>query len=463
MRRRKRFGRRLAAGLLMGALVLPLPAAAVSFQDVPGDHWAAAAIYAMADRGVIQGVRADSFRPEREVTLAEFVAMLSRAYFRTPAARAGEPWYAPSLAAAETMGLLEDCGEKDPNAVLTRYDMARILYALTTYFGASHAWNTAPSLIADWNTVPPDCRDAVLTCYDLGLLNGVNVAGAFHGEGTMTRAQAAAVLDRLLGGVLSPDEGGLSGVETVRGEVTALAAALCEELGNGGSRSGSPPSARRTGQFRYELTMVDQIRKGYGSMEAMGGQLRQMKADPDAVGLVSCCGFALYCWESCLSGPSFYGTVTEIAVKRHFQPFLEGDGTVDYIRDHARPGDLLLYTNAAEDVGQAPPVASGIGGARYTHVEVFLGSYEGTDANGETYAFPFACAGSNESGRNRDACVKSLESTVAPLTPGHRAVYLLSLKSWMNAGYRPAAPGTEADPILLAIQRTVPAGAETGG
>ena len=126
--------------------------------------------------------------------------------------------------------------------------------------------------------------------------------------------------------------------ESVRDRIVSLAVSLCEKYGNGGSMQYSPSSLRRQGQFRYSLDMVDGARVGYNTMDDMRNQLKKMSADPSTTGNISCCGFALFCWDTMLSGQSFYGTICSIAVKTHFQDIIEGDGALAYIKQYANLG-----------------------------------------------------------------------------------------------------------------------------
>ena len=57
-----------------------LPAGTKAIKDVPADHWAAEAIMACAEAGIIVGYQDGTFRPEKEITRAEAVAMMSRAF-----------------------------------------------------------------------------------------------------------------------------------------------------------------------------------------------------------------------------------------------------------------------------------------------------------------------------------------------------------------------------------------------
>ncbi|MGE5417766.1 MAG: S-layer homology domain-containing protein, partial [Acidobacteriota bacterium] len=47
-----------------------------SFTDVPNDYWAKDAIKAMVDRGILSGYTDGSFKPDQEITRAEFARIM---------------------------------------------------------------------------------------------------------------------------------------------------------------------------------------------------------------------------------------------------------------------------------------------------------------------------------------------------------------------------------------------------
>ena len=59
------------------------------------------------------------------------------------------------------------------------------------------ALQAAQGKMADWQQIPEKYRDAVSTCYALGLLNGLG-NGTFGGESSMDRAQGCMANYRLL-------------------------------------------------------------------------------------------------------------------------------------------------------------------------------------------------------------------------------------------------------------------------
>ncbi len=90
MAAKKRWQSGLAAFMAMGItagtvapIVAPAPSfaqTATSFSDVQSNYWAAQFIQSLAQRGVIAGFPDGSFRPDEQVTRAQFAAMLNKAF-----------------------------------------------------------------------------------------------------------------------------------------------------------------------------------------------------------------------------------------------------------------------------------------------------------------------------------------------------------------------------------------------
>ena len=79
--------------------------------------------------------------------------------------------------------------------------MAQMMYNILRDKGAAmpdaSQLRAAQGKMSDWGQVPAQYREAVSTCYALGLLNGQN-DGAFGGGNSMNRAQGCVVISRLL-------------------------------------------------------------------------------------------------------------------------------------------------------------------------------------------------------------------------------------------------------------------------
>lgn len=218
-------------------------------------------------------------------------------------------------------------------------------------------------------------------------------------------------------------------------QIAKLAIDLCEQLGNGGNTSYSDFAGRKVGQFRYSTSNT----ADYSTSESLRQNVMAMLKDSSKTCNISCCGFATFCWERLLTGRSPYGTSCTSTIAQNFQDIIEGDGTVQYIMDNAKPGDLLFYTKTEST---SPPIADP-SSRNYEHAELYIGSYSGIDAKGTPYELEHACAGSNESVGRRDACIKPLATTV----PEGRYVYLVSLEKWVASGNKPVDNSGQAESI----------------
>ncbi len=194
---------RLAAGVLSASLAVTMVSASafaadVTFRDVPSNHWAKQSITAMADKGIMTGVADGVFAPSNTLTYAEFFTMLTRQFYADKLSGEGEYWYSQFVAAAAAAGIDQGLSMKSVTDVITRYDMAQIMYNLMSKKGVQMPSNVDTSKIADWSKIPQEYQKAVSVCYSLGTLSGTDSKGTFNGTGNMDRAQAAVVMSRLL-------------------------------------------------------------------------------------------------------------------------------------------------------------------------------------------------------------------------------------------------------------------------
>jgi len=188
-----------------------------SFEDMRL-HWAERAVHRLAARLVVDGVDGARFAPDREVTRAEFVAMLVRLLSLPPAERAtaarfedidSSAWYADAVARAVAAGLIEGVSPSRfaPDEPVTREQMAVIIaraYAMIAGGagnGASAAGGSGASsaaVFADAADIAPWALQAVGQLKDWKLTDGYP-DGRFAPKQPLTRAEAAVMLDRLAG------------------------------------------------------------------------------------------------------------------------------------------------------------------------------------------------------------------------------------------------------------------------
>ena len=176
------------------------------FLDLEG-HWGRRQILTLAEDGLVNGMDAHHFEPERKVTRAMFVTLLGRLHglhedFVAPISFsdvAEGDWYAPYVTWASLSGIVNgfDDGTFAPNREITREQMALILVR----YCEAYDWHLpeeedAPAFtdeesISDW------ALDAVKKSRRCGLINGRD-DGSFDPAGSATRAEMCAVMARLM-------------------------------------------------------------------------------------------------------------------------------------------------------------------------------------------------------------------------------------------------------------------------
>ena len=247
----------LCAAVLVG--VLTPTASAATFSDV-SNHWAAGYIGTCADLGIVDGIGGGRFNPEGKVTNAQFIKMLCAAFYNTEeqtferenhaainAYFSGSvQWYSGKSYYFEKMGLLANVDYNILSSIsadqpMNRTNMAQVAANVLTKKGFAaneQDMTTAQATMPDYYSVPEVNRTAVKTCYALGIINGTD-GGKFDGGNTMTRAQACAVITRMLDVVgKTPDTPIVTSEPTVK-EIQVSSERWSGNSTNGGYTSGS--------------------------------------------------------------------------------------------------------------------------------------------------------------------------------------------------------------------------------
>ena len=175
------------------------------FLDLEG-HWGRSQILALAEAGLVNGMDAHHFEPDRKVTRAMFVTILGRMYglhedFVAPISfsdvQEGD-WFAPYVTWASLSGIVTgyDDGTFAPNREITREQMALILVRYCEAYDCRLPEEDAPAF-TDEASISPWALEAVLKSRRCGLINGRD-DGSFDPAGTATRAEMCAVIARLM-------------------------------------------------------------------------------------------------------------------------------------------------------------------------------------------------------------------------------------------------------------------------
>ncbi len=189
----------ISAILLFPGVISATAYSSQDFTDVPSTFWAYEPIMEMADAGIINGTGEGVFSPSLTVSAAQFLTLVGRVAFPEIETDPGESWYGPYVAAAQNAGWLNGTSIDPSNPTeggVTRYDMAVVLSKAGEKLG-SVAGTINIGEIKDYDQVPENYKPFVKTVYGQGLIKG-DANGNFSGANTMTRAEVAMVIWRLL-------------------------------------------------------------------------------------------------------------------------------------------------------------------------------------------------------------------------------------------------------------------------
>ncbi|MFD2331610.1 S-layer homology domain-containing protein [Cohnella sp. GCM10020058] len=155
---------------------------AVPLNDI-GGHWAKQAIETAVSKGYVKGYPDGTFKPNKEVTRAEFVKMVSDSlHLPIKPAASGTKWYTPYVSALKAAALLQDSDlGASWDGQMNRTEMSKLLVR-----------GTDDSVRGKKITDGEALYKSALT----GLIGGV-ADGTLNEKGTTTRAEAVAVIERL--------------------------------------------------------------------------------------------------------------------------------------------------------------------------------------------------------------------------------------------------------------------------
>lgn len=202
--RNRLFVAAVAATTIVPAVVAPMQteAAQQTFTDVPDNYYAHKEITNLVDRGVIKGFSNDTFKPEQQVTRAEFATILARAIDWPPAdsnfkdVNKNSALYdgvSRAYNASIARGFAD--GTFKPNELVTREDMA-VMIDRAMQLRAPYIF-TKELDFTDSHTIGAYAKTAIQRLYYyevMGAYTGTN----FEGDTPATRAETARIIYNML-------------------------------------------------------------------------------------------------------------------------------------------------------------------------------------------------------------------------------------------------------------------------
>jgi len=164
---------------------------AVGYSDIE-NHWARKYILPLLEANIISGYPDGSFRPNDNITVAEFTKMvLASSKIKVTES---SPWYKSIMDSAMKHGLIES-GEFDnyDKRLITRGEMARII---VRQLGIDSS-KVEKTSFTDDNEIPENLKGYIKAAADEGIITGMP-DGRFDSNGNATRAEAATIVYRML-------------------------------------------------------------------------------------------------------------------------------------------------------------------------------------------------------------------------------------------------------------------------
>ena len=196
------------------ALVEDKPRKDIHFSDIAG-HWGEGSVMDLAKAGILRGYEDGTIRPDRTVTRAEYLALLQRVFWQdeAPAGDGGNPfydtippWAEDAVALAVEKGVVRgyEDGTFRPQNPITRAELAAMTnLVLKAKESSEPPGNTTQeaddrldTVFNDSEQIPSWAREHVFALYEQKLVQGY--AGSFHPASNATRAEAAAILWKIM-------------------------------------------------------------------------------------------------------------------------------------------------------------------------------------------------------------------------------------------------------------------------
>ncbi|WP_314588238.1 S-layer homology domain-containing protein [Paenibacillus terrigena] len=175
-----------------------------TFADLTGG-WADEYILKLAAKNIITGMDDNYFRPNLNVSRADFATLVIRALGiqaadgqSTFADVAADRYYAGYVSKAAELGLVQGSnGNFRPTEQITREEAAVILAKMAEYMKKPFSGASSGAAFADMNSISGWAKDAVTKLQAAGIINGKD-DNRFDPRGSVTRAEIAKMLFMIL-------------------------------------------------------------------------------------------------------------------------------------------------------------------------------------------------------------------------------------------------------------------------
>lgn len=175
--------------------------------DIDDVEWAKNAIYALSDKGILNGVGEGMFAPNNSVKREEFVKILVEAFNVNTDVNANVnfsdvqkgAWYEKYINAGVNTKVINGIGNNmfGIGRTITRQDMAVMAYRFACSVGYEFKNSASIDNFSDRAVIGDYAKEAISALYSESIITGMSNS-TFEPNATATRAQAAVMVYRLL-------------------------------------------------------------------------------------------------------------------------------------------------------------------------------------------------------------------------------------------------------------------------
>lgn len=203
--KRKAIAMAMAMMMIASAASVCSAASVTDFKDVPSTSWYYASVKGAVDDGYMNGVTKDTFAPSNNLTRAMFATILARydkATVDNTAKSAftdvlSDQWYTGSVVWGSKNGIINgySATKFGTNDFIKREDLALMVYRYVNFKKYTLKEKT-PVTFKDADQISAYAKEALEYCRVHGLFIG-DQNGYLHPQKLVTRAEAAAVMERI--------------------------------------------------------------------------------------------------------------------------------------------------------------------------------------------------------------------------------------------------------------------------
>lgn len=200
----RKFLASITTAAVLASVAVPAASAAETknFSDVKSDFWAAKEIYSLVEKGIINGYKDNTYKPNGTIIRGDVANLIVRALDLPVPANLqafddvnADSTYAESAAATKAAGIFEGYNNKfDAKGVLTREQMATVI---ARAFDLKTKVNAEDVTFTDYSEISPAHQEDVKLLAQNGITLG-NPDGSFDPKAPVTRASFAVFLERAL-------------------------------------------------------------------------------------------------------------------------------------------------------------------------------------------------------------------------------------------------------------------------